>query len=170
MIEAGSVLFIDDDPNWAELLQVAFLRAGIPNAVQTVRDGPEAISYFRGEGRYANRRAHPLPRLVLVDLRLPGMNGFEVLKWIRRHPTLGGLPVVVVTGMETPGDVRRAHELGASGFLPKPFSFAKQIEMAQTIRDNWLRPGQPRGKRGTSGIAHRVEPPPPMPQARRLPL
>jgi len=68
------------------------------------------------------------------------MHGFEVLRWIRRHPTLAGLPVVVVTGMEKPDDVRRAAELGANAFLTKPFLFAKVVEMARQLRDTWLRP------------------------------
>src|ERR1035441_855007 len=97
MRAAGSVLFVDDDLEWVELLRRAFARAGIPNPVQGVRDGPEAICYLRGEGPYANRAAHPLPELVLVDLRLQGMHGFEVLQWIRRQSRLAGLPVVVLT-------------------------------------------------------------------------
>ena len=142
MAKAGSVLFVDDDSDWVELLRTAFKRAGMSNPVQGVKNGPEAIRYLKGEAPYANRLAHPLPELVLLDLRLPGMHGFEVLQWIRRQPKLAGLAVVVVTGMEVPGDVRRAQELGATGFLAKPFSFAKLVEMAQQIRDAWLRPEQ----------------------------
>jgi CheY-like chemotaxis protein len=138
MAKVGSILFVDDDPNWVELLRMAFQRAGIPNPVEGVPDGPEAIRYLRGKGRCARRAAHPLPKLVLLDLRLPGMHGFEVLRWIRQQPGLAGLAVVVTTGMETPGDARRARELGATAFLPKPFSFTKMVEMAQQLRDNWL--------------------------------
>ena len=143
MRAAGSVLFVDDDSEWVELLRTAFERAGITNPVQGVRDGPEAISYLRGEGPYANRAAHPLPELVLVDLRLQGMHGFEVLEWIRRQSRLAGLPVVVLTGMEAPGDAQRAQELEATGFLAKPLSFAKLVEMARHIGDTWLRPARP---------------------------
>ena len=141
MIEAGTVLFVDDDADWVELLRTAFERAGVNNPVQGVRDGPEAIRYLRGEGRYANRAVHPLPALVLLDLRLPGMHGFEVLQWIRQQPKLAQLTVVAITGMVTPGDIQRAQELGATGFLAKPFSFAKLLEMTQELRDKWLRPG-----------------------------
>ena len=147
MRDNGSVLFVDDDSDWVDLLRAAFERAGIPNPVQGVKNGPEAIRYLRGERPYANRAAHPLPALVLLDLRLPGMHGFEVLRWIRRHPRLARLPVVVITGMEAPGDVRRAQELGATAFLAKPFLFAKLVEMAQQIRDTWLRPERPSAKR-----------------------
>ena len=140
MANVGCVLFVDDDPDWTDLLRTAFQRAGIPNPVAGVKDGSEALSYLRGEGPYANRAAHPLPELVLLDLRLPGMHGFEVLQWIRRQPRLVDLAVVVVTGMEASGDVRRAQELGASGFLNKPFSLPKLVELAQHIRDHWLQP------------------------------
>ncbi len=143
MIETGSLLFVDDDPNWVELLRIAFGRTGMANPVHGVGDGPEAIQYLRGEGRYAKRAAYPLPELVLVDLRLPGMPGFEVLQWIRQHPVLDRLPVVVITGMAAPGDAKRAQELGATAFLAKPFSFDKQIELARQIRDKWLQPVRP---------------------------
>jgi CheY-like chemotaxis protein len=143
MRAAGSVLFVDDDLEWVELLRTAFERAGIPNPVQGVKDGPEAINYLRGEGPYANRAAHPLPELVLLDLRLQGMHGFEVLQWIRRQSKLAGLPVVVLTGIEAPGDAQRAQELEATGFLAKPLSFAKLVEMARQIGDTWLRPAHP---------------------------
>ena len=140
MREVGSVLFVDDDPDWVELLRMAFQRIEIPNPIHGVGDGPEAIRYLRGEGRYAKRAAYPLPKLVLVDLRLPGMPGFEVLNWIRQQPELARLAVVVITGMAAPGDAQRAQKLGATGFLAKPFSFDKQLELAQQIRDKWLSP------------------------------
>jgi CheY-like chemotaxis protein len=139
MTEAGTVLFVDDDSDWVDLLRMAFQRAGMPNPVYGVKDGSEAIRYLRGEDHYANRAVYPLPELVLLDLRLPGMHGFEVLQWIRRQPRFAGLAVVVITGMATPGDSPRAQELGATGFLAKPFSFARQVEMAHQIRDKWLR-------------------------------
>ena len=142
MREVGSVLFVDDDPDWVELLRMAFQRIEIPNPIHGVGDGPEAIRYLRGEGRYAKRADYPLPELVLVDLRLPGMPGFEVLQWIRQQPGLARLAVVVITGMAAPGDAQRAQELGATACLAKPFSFDKQVELARQIRDRWLQPGR----------------------------
>ncbi len=68
------------------------------------------------------------------------MHGFAVLRWIRRQPKLVGLPVVVVTGMETPGDAKSAHALGANAFLTKPVVFTKVVEMARQLRDAWLPP------------------------------
>ena len=133
------MLFVDDDPDWIDLFRMALERAGVPDAVTGLRNGEEAIRYLRGEGPYANRAAHPLPKLVLLDLRLPGMHGFEVLQWIRRQPKLARLPIVVITGMEAPDDVRRAHELGANAFLAKPFLLPKTVAMARQLRDAWLR-------------------------------
>jgi CheY-like chemotaxis protein len=135
---SGSVLFVDDDQDWVELLRTAFGRAGIINPMHGVTDGPEAMRYLRGEGPYTDRAAHPLPKLVLLDLRLPGMHGFQLLQWIRRQPQLAELAVVILTGMEAPVDPRRAQDLGASGFLVKPYSFTKVVEIAQLIRDKWL--------------------------------
>ena len=86
-------------------------------------------------------------RRCATHLRLAGMSGFAVLRWIWRQPRLAGLPVVVITGMPAPGDARRAQDLGATGFLTKPFSLAKLVEMARQIRDNWLRPAHGLEKR-----------------------
>jgi CheY-like chemotaxis protein len=147
MMKVGSVLFVDDDLDWVDLLQLAFQRAEISEAIWGVENGEEAIRYLKGEGPYANRAAHPQPRLVLLDLRLPGMHGFELLRWIRRQPELAGLPVVAVTGMEAPGDAQRARELGADGFLTKPLLFPKVVEMARKLQATWLRPDHPAGTR-----------------------
>lgn len=117
---------------------MAFELARIPDTVRGVKNGEEAIRYLRGEGPYADRATHPLPELVLLDLRLPGMHGFEVLRWIRQQPKLAKLPVVVVTGMETASDARRAQELGASAFMTKPFLFPRTVEMARQLQANWL--------------------------------
>ena len=125
---------------------MAFMRTGMLNPIHGVGDGAEAIRYLRGEGRYAKRAAYPLPELVLLDLRLPEMPGLEVLQWIRRQPRLAWLPVVVITGMAAPGDAQRAQELGATAFLPKPFSFGQQVELARQIRDKWLHPVRQAGK------------------------
>ena len=150
MTTASGVLFVDDEADWVDLLRMAFERAGMPDAVTRVRDGEQAIRYLSGEGPYANRAAYPLPKLVLLDLRLPGMHGFEVLRWIRRQPTLAGLPVVAVTGMEMSGDAKRAHALGANAFLTKPVVFAKVVEMAQQLRDAWLPPDPQANRRSTT--------------------
>src|SRR5438105_11917743 len=91
-----TVLHIDDDPNDTTLLQAAMRRAGVEFLLQNVEDGEHAIAYLSGTGVYADRVVHPLPALILLDLKMPRATGFEVLEWIRSHPELGGLPVVVL--------------------------------------------------------------------------
>jgi CheY-like chemotaxis protein len=151
MTKTGGILFVDDDLEWVELLQMAFRRAGIAEPIQGVKDGEEAIRYLRGVGPYANRSAHPQPKLVLVDLRLPRMHGLELVQWIRRQPDLVGLPVVAVTGMEEPGEALRARELGANAFLTKPLLFPQVVQMARKLQAAWLEPSHP----GAARAEHR---------------
>src|ERR1044071_1377956 len=103
-----TVLHIDDDPNDTTLLQAATRKAGLSLALQNVEDFEKAIDYLSGKGQYADRSVHPLPRLILLDLKMPRATGFEVLRWIRSNPSLGNIPVIVLSGSELQEDVRRA--------------------------------------------------------------
>lgn len=139
-IRSGGVLFVDDDVDWIELLQIAFERAGIAEPISGVHNTEEALRYLSGSGLPRNRAGCPRPRLVLIDLRLPGRHGLELLKWIRHQPGLAGLPVVAVTGMEAPGDAQRARELGANAFFTKPLLFPQVVQMARKLQELWLTP------------------------------
>jgi CheY-like chemotaxis protein len=103
-----------------------------------VRSGEEAVEYLAGEGNYRNREEYPLPELVLLDLKMTGMDGFDVLKWIRAQPTLKGLRVVVLTSSELVYDVNQAYALGANSFLVKPSSFENFNELIQSMSGYWL--------------------------------
>src|SRR6185436_18985237 len=96
------VLVAEDDPSDAFLLQRAFAASGVPAVLHFVRDGQEAIDYLGGEANYANREAHPLPDLLLLDLKMPRLNGFDVLAWLRQQPGLRRLPVTVLTSSDQP--------------------------------------------------------------------
>ena len=133
-----AILVIEDEPDALMLLRHAFAKAGIVNPVHAVHDGENAIAYLRGEGVYADRAVHPLPRLVLLDLKIPRSSGFEVLAWIRREAPLEGLPVVILTSSRERSDVRRAYAAGANSYLVKPSSLNSLIEMAHAFRDYWL--------------------------------
>ena len=89
-----------------------------------VNDGEETSAYLDGQGKFANRYEYPLPELLLLDLKMPGKNGFEVLEWIRQQPGLKRLRIVVLTTWDSPQDVNRAYELGANAFMVKPFDEA----------------------------------------------
>jgi len=103
----GTVLFVEDDPNDVALTQRAFEQAGFVNPLHVVTDGEQAIGYLAGEGRYADRARYPLPILILLDLKLPRVSGFEVLTWLREAPGVRRLPVVVLTSSGQSPDISR---------------------------------------------------------------
>jgi CheY-like chemotaxis protein len=118
----GSILVAEDDSADAYFLQRAFSRSGIPVRLQFVRDGQEAVDYLRGEGPFADRSVHPMPHLVLLDLKMPRLNGFDVLEWIRQEPAFKHLMVVIFSASDEPRDIGRAYTLGANEYLVKPHS------------------------------------------------
>jgi len=134
------------------LIRKAFSNAGIGNPIYAVRSGDEVISYLRGDGQYCNRAEYPLPDLLLLDLKMPGTDGFDVLRWLRRQEGLESLRVLVLTSSEQIREVNQAYALGANSFLVKPMDFENLIQLSKTIRDFWLtmskapesyRPGKP---------------------------
>lgn len=137
MLDHEIILLVEDDQNDVLLLQRAFQKAGFKNALKVVRDGEQAIGYLSGRGIYANRERFPLPFLVLLDLRMPGMDGFEVLQWARADPDLKRLLVVVLTSSNLQVDVDRAYELGANSYLVKPVEFDEMVAMIQRFKIYW---------------------------------
>jgi two-component system response regulator len=120
------------------LIKRAFADANITNPLQVVRDGEEVITYLSGIGRYANRVEYPLPDLLLLDLKMPRVDGFEVLRWVRAQPTLSCLRVIVLTASEDIRDANVAYRLGANSFLVKPLDFQNVIALAKAMHDYWL--------------------------------
>ena len=138
MSDRAVILLVEDSEDDVLLIRRAFLKGMIINPLHAVRNGEAAIGYLEGLGPYANRAEYPLPALVLLDLKLPGMDGFEVLTWIRRHPTLSTLRVVVLTSSGQAQDVNRAYKLGANSFLVKPVEFERFVEMSKALKGYWL--------------------------------
>ena len=133
------VLLIEDDPNDVLLLQRAFRKAGVNTPMRVLNDGQAAVDYLAGHGTYANRDTHPLPSLVLLDLKLPRKSGHEVLEWLRTQPALKRMPVVLLTSSKEPMDINRAYELGANSYLVKPVAFAELLNMARTLELYWFK-------------------------------
>jgi CheY-like chemotaxis protein len=128
-----TVLHVDDNPNDTALLQVACARAAVNFELHNIGDGRQVIEYLKGTGQYADRSRFQLPELVLLDLKMPRMEGLDVLKWIRNHSTLANLPVIVLSGSELQEDIREAYAVGANSYLVKPMSFSSLINLVQEI-------------------------------------
>src|SRR5436190_4150625 len=135
---AGTVLHIDDDPNDTLLLEAAARKAGAQFLLQNVQDGDAAIAYLTGAGIYADRRVYPLPSLILLDLKMPRATGFEVLQWIRAHPQLGQMPVVILSGSELQDDISQAYSTGANSYLVKPLGFDALVNLVKSINSLWM--------------------------------
>ena len=132
------VLYAEDDENDAVLFKRAFKEAGIRNPLFIVPDGTAAIEYLAGRGSYSNREKYLLPCLILLDLKLPGKSGLEVLKWIRARPSIFTAPVLMLTSSSQDGDVHRSYLQGANGYLVKPNKMDDVLVMTKAIKDYWL--------------------------------
>lgn len=139
MADHAVILLAEDDEDYVLLIQQAFSKSHVPNPLHVVPTGKEAMAYFKGEGKYANREEYPLPDLLLLDLKLPGFNGFEILAWIRTQPGLAGLRVLVLTSSDQIKDVNDAYRLGANSFLVKPYDFEDLVHFTQLIQEFWLK-------------------------------
>ena len=132
------ILLAEDREDDILLVKRAFEKGEIANPLFVVRDGDEAICYLSGIGKYGNRAEYPLPDLLLLDLKMPKVDGFEVLRWVRQQPGFSAVRVVVLTASDQIRDVNRAYRLGANSFMVKPTDFQNVVEMAKTLRSYWL--------------------------------
>ncbi|MFN7140837.1 MAG: response regulator [Limisphaerales bacterium] len=132
------ILIVEDNDDHAFFIQKAFVQARLANPTFRVSDGDEAIEYLKGEGKYSNRCEYPVPGLVLLDLKMPRRNGFEVLEWIRQQPGFKGLRVVVLTTSEELREVNRAYELGANSFLVKPVTMPDFMQLVEAVNAYWV--------------------------------
>ncbi len=133
------VLQVEDDEHDVFFLRRAFDEARVLNPLQVVYDGQEALDYLSGTGKFADRSAHPLPCLVLLDLKLPRKNGLEVLEWLRKESTLPPIPVIMFSSSAHPEDILQAYRLGANSFVVKPAGIQERAEFARALRNFWLR-------------------------------
>ena len=132
-----TVLLVEDDPDDVFFLRDAFKKTGMADALRVVRDGEEAVAYLLGLAAYADRTLHPLPALVLLDLKLPRKSGLEVLEWRRGRPELMRIPVIVLTSSQSEDDMNKAYEFGANSYLVKPISSDAQLDMVKAIQGYW---------------------------------
>ena len=114
------ILLVEDSPDDVFFFRRAVNKSGVSCVTHVAVDGVEAMDYLLNKGRFADRAAHPPPDIMFLDLKLPHVNGFEVLEWMRRHAECPPTPVVVLTSSSQPEDQQRAEALGAALFLTKP--------------------------------------------------
>jgi CheY-like chemotaxis protein len=133
-----SVLLVEDDLNDIFLVKRAFKMAQVKNPLQIVTDGQEAILYLKAEGKYADRSAYPVPKLIVMDIKMPRKTGFEVLEWVKGdgRPTRR-IPIVIVSSSDNPSDINRAYELGANAYMVKPMDYRAVEHLFQSITQYW---------------------------------
>ena len=134
----ATILVVEDNEDHVFLLKHAFQKAGVTNPLQVASTGEEAIAYLEGTQPYSDWNKFPLPTLVLLDLKLPGLTGFDVLKWIRQHPSLKALRVAMLTSSDLDQEIKLAYELGANAFLTKPVDLDRLVQMVKMLRVHWL--------------------------------
>jgi two-component system, response regulator len=134
----AQILLVEDNSMDVVLTLNAFKEAKLRNKIHIARNGEEAVDYLFGKDQYADRSLYPLPNLILLDLKMPGIDGFEVLRRIKGAEKLKRIPVVVLTSSKEEGDRTLSYDIGANSYLMKPISFEGFIEVVKKIDDYWI--------------------------------
>src|SRR5262249_901177 len=138
MTGPARILLVEDNRMDVELTLDAFREARLANTIHVTSSGQAALDYLFGHGRYANRATYPLPNLILLDLKLPGIDGHEVLRQIKETPELKRLPVIILTSSKEEGDRALSYDNGANSYLVKPVSFAGFLDVVRQLEDYWF--------------------------------
>ena len=129
----ATILLVEDLDDDALLIQQSFQRAGLQNPIHRVKTGHEAMAYLAGQVPYHDHDKYPFPGLILLDIKMPGLDGFDTLKWIREQDALKSLCVVMLTSSDEIRDVNLAYQLGANSFLVKPLDFWNAAELTRAV-------------------------------------
>jgi two-component system response regulator len=143
MIRSRIILLVEDNPNDTHLTLRAFERSAVLHEIVVARDGQEALDYLFASGSFADRDPQLMPDVVLLDLKLPRVDGLAVLRRIRTDERTRQLPVVVLTSSNEETDVIRSYELGANSFVQKPVDFTEFMNAAQQLGLYWLALNEP---------------------------
>jgi len=138
-----SILLVEDDATDIFFLRTALTAAGLSDLLHLAEDVQRARHYLAGVGEYGNREQYPLPDLVLLDVKLPGVTGLEILRWMRQQPALDTVAIIVLTTSCEASDIRTAFRLRANSYLVKPGDADEMRIMVETMAHYWLRLNQP---------------------------
>ncbi|MBN1313924.1 MAG: response regulator [Anaerolineales bacterium] len=138
MDKLAHILLVEDNRMDVELTIDAFREARLLNTIHVAANGQEALDYLFGHDQYADRNTYPLPNLILLDLKLPGIDGFEVLRQVKSTPILKRLPIIVLTSSKEEGDRALSYDHGANSYLVKPVSFVGFLGVVRQIEGYWL--------------------------------
>ncbi len=133
-----TILIVDDDENDIFFAKRAFTEINVHCTFQVLKNGQEAVDYLSGHGPYADRAKFPLPMMILMDLKMPIMDGFQVLEWLRQRPGIKVIPTLVFSSSDIPSDITRAYELGANSFMTKSVTYDGLLLKLQTLSQYWL--------------------------------
>ena len=135
-VSAQNILIADDSDDDVCLYTRAFARAGC-FSIQFVKDGIDVVHYLEGKGLYGDRLAFPFPDMIVLDLKMQRMDGFDVLEWLSKYREYRHIPVVILSASILPSDIQRSYDLGAKSFFEKPASFQSLVAICNTIVDYW---------------------------------
>lgn len=135
---AAAILLAEDREDDIVLIQRAFQKGGIRNPLFVVRDGEEAINYLTGVFPFSDRERFPIPALLLLDLKMPRMDGFEVLAWLGTQPDFKDLPVVVLSSSPDDSDIQKARQLGARDYFIKPHALSDWVKILESLQSRYL--------------------------------
>ena len=138
MDKFAHILLVEDNRMDVELTLDAFKEARLLNTIYVSPNGQDALDYLFGRGKYADRIAYPIPNLVLLDLKLPGVDGFEVLRQVKSAPILRRLPVIILTSSKEEGDRALTYDIGANSYIVKPVSFNGFLDVIKQIEGYWI--------------------------------
>lgn len=127
------ILLVEDDDGHAKLIERNLRKVNLSNPIDRVRDGMEAIEYLHNEGRFTDRTQYSLPRLVLLDINMPRMDGIEVLERIKADERLHSLPVIMLTSTDNQTEIDRCYHAGASGYVAKPVNIVSLGEKLERL-------------------------------------
>jgi CheY-like chemotaxis protein len=133
------ILMVDDDPEDVFLTEHAFRKGKLANNFRSVSNGQQLLDYLRNEGEYTDMVAHPRPHIVLLDINMPIMNGFEALTEVRRDPRISDIPIVIMTTSREHVDISRGYASGASSYISKPVTPQAMMEVVEVIEDYWFK-------------------------------